>query len=454
LHSAPPDEAPPYDGVLVEVTQDDDATEAWVKKTVASIDRMLSADGVAYVVAPRRFQHVVSRCASAHGLVTAAYLHVPSGPSAEYVARCDASGLNLLAGILPMRPLRERLVRAGLKVRLADGWLPFPATRIGIALQRPAAPPLCAWTRRPPHTRGEVTLLRLKARGASRTAVLWTIAPGAASQATVIKRALTRDAVERIASERAAIERIGPSARHAGATIPAIDPTNHTDSGCVRYGLVPGVPADVVLGTAPDRLSSVMEQITAWLARWNQATRVWRTIDTTWLRRELLDPAHAAAALLDEPEPYFRWLSAGCGRLAGRSLAFVATHGDLTMSNVLVGDDRRLSIVDWESARTEGVPLSDLYYATADARAASARYRDRADVLVQVFGAESTSARSVAAAAMRIDPTCASDADLCELLRHAAVLPHAVNEMAKGRSGPQPFATALRAMAAGVKGRR
>ena len=61
---------------------------------------------------------------------------------------------------------------------------------------------------------------------------------------------------------------------------------------------------------------------------------------------------------------------------AGEPLPTVAAHGDLTMSNVLLGEGAP-GVVDWEASTATGVPLRDLLYAAVDATAAADGYRDR-----------------------------------------------------------------------------
>ena len=47
-------------------------------------------------------------------------------------------------------------------------------------------------------------------------------------------------------------------------------------------------------------------------------------------------------------------------------MAITAAHNDLTMANVLTSREG-IGILDWEAAVADGLPMTDLWYALADA---------------------------------------------------------------------------------------
>ena len=141
------------------------------------------------------------------------------------------------------------------------------------------------------------------------------------------------------------------------------------------------------------------------------------------------------------------WLTDICARLSGRSFGLVATHGDLTMSNVLVDGAGPLAVVDWENARATGLPLTDLYYAAADAHAAAARYRRRADSLIATLDSRSEYGRFVSTLAHHVDSATLGDPLLHTFAVHALAIRHAADEHVKNRPGSQPFVSLARWLA-------
>lgn len=116
-------------------------------------------------------------------------------------------------------------------------------------------------------------------------------------------------------------------------------------------------------------------------------------------------------------------------------MPFVAAHHDLTTANVLVGDG--LGIVDWDAAEAAALPLTDFFYAAADARAAATGFRDRVGAFGATFGPDGKPAPDVAPLLSRLVAALELDPAVVELCFHACWLRHAANEVAQ--SGPGPF---------------
>jgi hypothetical protein len=74
---------------------------------------------------------------------------------------------------------------------------------------------------------------------------------------------------------------------------------------------------------------------------------------------------------------YFR------GRLEGVRLPFGTTHGDLSVSNILLGqDDRVCGLIDWESGSEESLPILDAIHYVESVE----RRKTRADIGVVIPG--------------------------------------------------------------------
>lgn len=85
------------------------------------------------------------------------------------------------------------------------------------------------------------------------------------------------------------------------------------------------------------------------------------------LEREVLLSAEQLASQLDGGGEYAAALARRCAAVEGTTAPLTASHNDLTMWNVLIDDDGRLAIVDWEVAEEDTLPLKDLPYAIVDA---------------------------------------------------------------------------------------
>jgi thiamine kinase-like enzyme len=194
----------------------------------------------------------------------------------------------------------------------------------------------------------------------------------------------------------------------------------------VTTGVV-GRPASVLLAERPGRRDALVERIAEWLLRWNLATAAETTLSRELLEREVLAPARAVGALVPELERLAR-------AAEGRPVKLVAAHNDLTTANVLVGDGR-LAIVDWDTAAPRALPLIDLFYAVADAEAATRGFTNRTAVTSREHERRFRDALGIDDAV----------ADLCF---HACWLRHAANESLRPDERARPFLEIARTLAA------
>ena len=110
------------------------------------------------------------------------------------------------------------------------------------------------------------------------------------------------------------------------------------------------------------------------------------------------------------------------------------------MWNMLLGEQGRLGVVDWESARENGLPLVDFFYAMADAVTIARGYTDRSKAFKACFVAGGTYARMVSQFATRLRRIVQLPDEMVEFCFHACWLHHAANEhRAAGPSDPRPF---------------
>jgi hypothetical protein len=239
-------------------------------------------------------------------------------------------------------------------------------------------------------------------------------------------------------AEAEILRELGPAAREAGASVPE----------SVRTGSVSGLTLLVESSLAgrpasshltPHRLPVYLDELVGWLQRWNLATAAPRALAHADLDRAILAPLQA----IQLGEDHRRRLNDLIARTEGRSVPFVAAHHDLTTANVLVGEG--LGIVDWDAAEAAALPLTDFFYAVADARAAADGFRDRVGAFAAAFAPDATPAPDVAPLQARLVAALGLEPDLVELCFHACWLRHAANELAQ--SGPGPFVEIARRVA-------
>jgi aminoglycoside phosphotransferase (APT) family kinase protein len=211
---------------------------------------------------------------------------------------------------------------------------------------------------------------------------------------------------------------------------------------------VPGRTAASLLVAKVQPPEAVIAGLVEWLAKWAQATRRPGVLDTEWVERHLVVPATTLRH--DLPESYLAWLRSRAEAAIGEPLSAVATHGDLTMTNVLLAGGS-LGVVDWEAADADGLPLRDLLYAAVDATAARDGYRDRLAAFERCFPLQRRSIALLGAGLDRLR----RDAGLTEatttLCVHACWLQHAADERRKrGPDEARPFLSIVRHLAEGA----
>jgi hypothetical protein len=294
--------------------------------------------------------------------------------------------------------------------------------------------------------------LRTKRRAGRASLVMAALDSGGTPRAFLKLSNTAEGKLDRARLDRTAahIAALGPGARAAGARVP--ESRVMTTAG----GLAALIETPLTGETAQARLErgsiaprDAVETLAAWLGRWHEATAVGRVLDAPRLEHEVLRPAAAVVPSLADGSGYQVWLEERCQALTGATVPLVATHGDLTMSNVLLAPGHAPGIVDWEASSPAAFPLRDLWYAAADAEAAPGRYRDRLGAFERSRMPSAPTGRVVAEAADRIQRALRLSPEFVTLCRHACWLQHAADEQTKRGAGEaRPFLAILQRLAA------
>jgi hypothetical protein len=418
----------------------------------ASISQAIAAvapGGMIYLLLPpaQRGRAIARLTGNGYG-TTSFFLHYPSLERTEYLIPGDRPTLRrwLESGEGPASA-RRRLASIALAVpgtdRVATRLLPS----VGVAALRSEAPAPFQWLSRLSGARVVRGLVRAKWR-AGRGGAVVTGLDRTGRAVAVAKIALGGPESEaRAAHEAERLERLGPAARAAGARLPS--PTLTALPGgwpILLLSPLPGRPAARLLASGARTADAVIAELGEWLVRWNEGTVALGRLDEGRAERELLAPAVRLAPDLNDGEWYLQWLRARTAEALGEPLSTVATHSDLTMSNVLLGDGPP-AIVDWEAASSTGLPLRDLLYAAVDATAALDGYRDRLAAFVRCFPDRGVSG-PLGGLLEQLRRSAGLSERTTTLCVHACWLQHAADEQAKRATGePRPFLEIVRRLA-------
>jgi hypothetical protein len=180
-------------------------------------------------------------------------------------------------------------------------------------------------------------------------------------------------------------------------------------------------------------LCVIANRLSDWLCCWNSKTVRHVELTPRLAEQLILSAARPLAGSIDRASAYLEWLSGETGRLVGTKVPLVAAHNDLTMANVLADAAGIRSIVDWEAASIEGLPLTDLRYAVCDAAAAIGKC-DRATAFRACFLERGAHRQSLERSEAVLREVVGGPPDWLELCVHAGWLRHAANEQARSSS--------------------
>ena len=420
----------PVDLVVVAPTPDECGRREWLEGAARAATTAAAPNALVYVLARPRARRRLGRLLTRNGLErVGSFLHVPDPGATRHLVPLEGGPFRYAFSRLVPTSARTRRLTTLLRRVPWLGPVTWAAWSVGTAFVRRGSRPPLAWL-----GSGPVTAIVSRPQAGNGAPIVHAFPAGATRPSFVAK--LTAD--EAGARARAeALTRLGPSAATAGALVPRV--LGHELGGrpAVVESPVPGTNAYAVLLAQPDRFTSVVDALTGWLERWSAATATEQVVTAGLLDELVLRPL----GTLERDGVRLSGLRSRLDRLGerleGTSAPLVAVHRDLTMSNVLVDGDR-VGVVDWEHATERGLPLTDFFYAVADAAAAETAYADRVTAARSCFEPGGARSEDVARWQARLTNVLGLPDELQELCFHACWLHHAANE-AQAPHQARPF---------------
>jgi hypothetical protein len=381
--------------------------------------RALAPDGVLCVMPRPARRRKTMATLRAHGIEIRQSLllqRTPDGSERLFTLRREV-----------LRHIREWRYLPGVHTLLRD-WHPH-AILVG---RRPGARPTAHWAL-PEQEQVEEpwVLVRVKRRKAQCSTVL-QLFKHAGNLIAVAKLASDED---RILREAQLLIHLGADVRASGAELPYGRVIRLPAGGvALVVTALQGQSADRHLARRRIRVDAFIDRLADWLERWAEGTRRMQVIDRAWLDREVLAPAETLRKNLAGSTGYLDWLRARCAGIEGRSMPLVATHGDLTASNILLLQNGRLGVVDWESAREGGLALGDLAYGIVDAVWATGDRRNRVEAFESCFEPGGRHWEISRWRVQQLKRVLKMTEDFALVCLHASWLQHAVSEGRKRRA--------------------
>jgi hypothetical protein len=397
----------------------------WLEQAATQAAAALRDDGFVYALAPRGHRRAAQRRLGEAGLaVELAVAQLPNAAAPRHLVPLRPRPWRYALGSqIGERPWVRHVLMAAGSGSLSAGALPA----VAVVARARGARPLAAWIE---GLDGETlpvgdAIVSTSWRGPDGPLIVFCFAADSAEPWGVAKLASAS------ATEADLLERLGDA---GGARVPRLLARGVAGGRPVLVEtVVEGRSAGELLARSPKRFAEVTGAVADWLERWNRATAGPAPAP---METELLAPARALAGEL--PDGYAAWLADRCTALRAREIPLVARHNDLTMWNLRLDGGAPIGVLDWADAEDAGLPLTDLFYAVADAAAACDRYRDR----------EAALRRSLAAVAPLRERLCRNlrlSPDVAELCFHACWLRHASNE--RRANGDGEFLAIMRSVA-------
>ena len=413
----------------------------WLQGAVHSVSERLAADGVAYVILPTvgrlRFRNLLHD----RGLsIDQAILHLPDQVSSRYLIPLSPTPARYAVSNLLSLTFRKRLLAAvGLCLIGTSKLFQWSLPSACLLVRRAGARPIFEWLFRLNSEVAGSVLITMSSRGNEGSVAVHCFPSHAEKPSAVAK--ITLKPTERLIGEAATHSRLGPTACAAGAEVSRILSLASLNGHPVLLQTpLSGQSIGALLASRPSRLVEILERLVSWLESWNRSTGKTMPLNVELLEREILAPAALVSAQIDAGDEYQQWLEAACSALAGAAIPLVTAHNDLTMWNLLLGEQAQLGVVDWESARENDLPFVDFFYAVADAVAISRGFTERSKTFETCFVAGGVYERMVAQFLARIRRVVNVPDEIVELCFHACWLHHAANECRTAQpSDPRPF---------------
>jgi hypothetical protein len=441
------------DLVLIAPARRELAAGDWLSQAAQRAETALGQDGLVYALLPRRVRRRgCARLRSAGLALDARLVSLPRDGPVRYLVPLRAGPWEYAFGsLITARPLARQALLAARSLPFGESLLSVALPAAAIVARRPGERRAAAWIGgldgKTPDThdtvlaagwrgRGGSTLLHCFGHGASEPWGVVKVAPGASFEADLL-------------------DRLGPGAREAGARVPlGLARGSVAGRSVVAETAVPGAPAARILLSAPGRVDEITAAVVRWLERWNAATARVEEVGAQTLMDELTNAADALSPVLPESAAYRRRLVDACAVIEDSDVPLVATHNDLTMWNVTADPAGSIGILDWAEAEPAGLPLTDFFYAAADAAAAGRGYRSRLDAVQACFPTPGTGAGALAALRARMVAAVGVSPAAADLCFHACWLAHARNEVEKGGGSGEFLEVARWLVSTPVAGRR
>jgi hypothetical protein len=406
----------------------------WLRRACDQAVGALRDEGLVYALVPRGRRGAARRRLRAAGLVVDAPLaQLPGREAPRYLVPLDATvWRHTLAHVITARPFARRALVAARALPFGEALLATTLPGVATVARRPGDAGAGAWVAvlgGEPRSTARL-VLATSWRGPRGPVVLYPFGDGPREPWGVVK--VGPDC----SREAGLLERLGSSAQAAGARVPRL--LGAGDVGgtpALAETILDGDPAAELLGRSPVRFDAIAGAVAGWLERWQSATARPTRIAAGLIEGELLAPLAELEGELPDAGAYRDWLAARCAAIAGSEIPLVATHNDLTMWNVLVDRAGSIGVLDWAEAQDAGLPLTDFYYAIADAAAACDGYRDRLTAVRDCFTPEGRRAGDVAPLQDRVREALRLGPETAELAFHACWLHHAANEQRTGGDG-------------------
>jgi len=423
----------PADLALLAPTATECRSSGWLKEAVRVLAGSLEPDGILYALAPRPFRPTLKRLMRDHGLLTGLHMaHLPNFASSRYLVPVSPVNMHYtLTNLLFAGNLKQWLATSTFgflkSQELISTILPF----VGLVARHSDARPLLDWLFKLGNESGSAgnAIIRSRLRAEKETAVIFRFPKGSALPDAAAKVSLAGPLVAKTPHEAAVMTRFGSSARSAGAQVPKVFLDHHiAEHSVVLQTVLDGRSAADLLLSQSKSLPVFMEHISQWLDRWNRATAAVKPLDSARLERELIAPVKFLDPYIKEGREYREWLTTRFKAALGTVMPFVVVHGDLSMTNVLINKEKKIGIIDWEASACNALPLSDFFYAAADAAAAVHGYVERLQAFQTCFVPGGSYVEPIRALQLKLRRSLNISADIADFCFHACWLSHAVNE--------------------------
>lgn len=429
--------------LIVLIPSSIEANSDWLEMTIRHAAASLAPDGLVYLACRRGWRRRAAILLQRSGLVLETpVMHVPDVWSTSHLISLDPSTARYaIRNVLRSTPARQMAARLVLALPRGHHALVALVPWIGLVARRHGARPQCEWLARLDGSSSETTRMILAAswRGATGPLLVYRFCEGSREPSAIAKLRPQPQGAEGV-SEASRIDLLGPAAASAGAHVPRVLASGRLGARSVLLETpVLGRRLADALAGRPGLLRRAVALVSGWLEQWNRSTVTFETMPRRRLEQDLFEALQQIDQELPNRERYHAWLAERANAIS-EPLPLVAAHGDLTMWNLIRSDTGKLGVVDWEAARRDGLPLTDLAYMLVDATAISTGYTSRLSAFQACF-AQHGRLRPIAQERMaRSASMLKLTTEQAELCFHACWLQHAANEQRHHRAGDaRPF---------------